>query len=35
MNQKTAMIVAITAIVVLMIAPRLRALPVVGKLPTV
>lgn len=35
MNQKTMITVAITALVVLMIAPRLRSLPVVSKLPTV
>jgi hypothetical protein len=32
--KKTLMIVAVTAIVVLLIAPRLRALPGVSKLPT-
>jgi len=35
MNQKTIMVAVITAILVLMVAPRLRALPIVGKLPTV
>lgn len=35
MNQKTMIVVAVTAIIVLMIAPRLRQLPVVSKLPTV
>jgi hypothetical protein len=35
MNKQTMITVAITAIVVLMIAPRLRALPGVNKLPTV
>jgi hypothetical protein len=34
MNKKTVMIAVVVAIVVLMIAPRLRALPVVSKLPT-
>jgi hypothetical protein len=35
MNKKTVYVVVITAIVVLMVAPRLRALPGVNKLPTV
>ena len=35
MNQKTLIIVAITAIIVLMAAPKLRQLPIVSKLPTV
>lgn len=35
MNQKTLMTVAITAVVVLIIAPKLRTLPIVSKLPTV
>lgn len=35
MNQKTLMVVVITAVVVLIAAPKLRQLPVVGKLPTV
>lgn len=35
MNQKTLIIVAVTALIVLMVAPRLRALPIVSKLPTV
>lgn len=35
MNQKTLMTVGITAIVVLVLAPKLRQLPVVSKLPTV
>jgi hypothetical protein len=35
MNQKTLMTVAITAVVVLIIAPKLRSLPIVSKLPTV
>lgn len=35
MNQKTLITVAVTALIVLMIAPRLRALPVVSKIPTV
>lgn len=34
-NSKTLWIVAITAIVVLIAAPRLRQLPGVNKLPTV
>ena len=35
MNKNTMLIVAVTAIIVLMVAPRLRALPVISKLPTV
>ena len=35
MNQKTLIIIAVTALIVLMVAPRLRALPIVSKLPTV
>lgn len=35
MNQKTLIIVAVTAIITLILAPKLRALPVVSKLPTV
>jgi len=35
MNQKTIMVVVITAVVVLMLAPRIRSLPIVSKLPTV
>ncbi len=35
MNQKTVMVVLVTAIVVLVTANKLRSLPVVGKLPTV
>lgn len=35
MNQKTLMVVAITAVIVLVLAPKLRTLPVVNKLPTV
>jgi len=35
MNKQTMITVAITAIIVLMIAPRLRQLPGVNKLPTV
>lgn len=35
MNQKTMTVVAITVIVTLILAPKLRQLPVVGKLPTV
>jgi hypothetical protein len=35
MDKKTMYAVVITAIVVLMVAPRLRALPGVNKLPTV
>lgn len=35
MNQKTLITVAVTALIVLMIAPRLRSLPLVNKVPTV
>lgn len=35
MNQKTLIVVAVTAIIVLMVAPRLRQLPLVSKIPTV
>jgi hypothetical protein len=35
MNQKTLITIAVTALIVLMVAPRLRALPVVNKIPTV
>lgn len=35
MNQKTLIIVVITIVVTLMVAPRLRSLPGVNKLPTV
>lgn len=35
MNKKTLMIVGVTAVVVLVLAPRLRELPLVSKLPTV
>jgi hypothetical protein len=35
MNKNTIWIVLITAIVVLAVAPRLRALPGVNKIPTV
>lgn len=35
MNQKTLMIVAVTAVIVLIAAPKLRSLPIVSKLPTV
>ncbi len=35
MNKKTIMIVAITAVIVLMVAPRLRGLPGVNKLPII
>lgn len=35
MNQKTLMVVGITAIIVLILAPKLRSLPLVSKLPTV
>lgn len=35
MNQKTVWVVVVTAIVVLVLAPRLRALPIVNKIPTV
>jgi hypothetical protein len=35
MNKKTLMIVGVTAVVVLIVAPRLRQLPLVDKLPTI
>lgn len=35
MNQKTLIIVAVTAILTLMLAPKLRQLPGVSKLPTI
>lgn len=35
MNQKTMITVAVTAIIVLIIAPKLRSLPIVSKLPTI
>lgn len=35
MDKKTLIIVAVTAIIVLMVAPRLRGLPIVNKIPTV
>lgn len=35
MNQKTMIIVAVTAVIVLIAAPKLRSLPVLSKLPTV
>lgn len=35
MNQKTVMIVVVTALIVLVTANKLRSLPVVSKLPTV
>lgn len=35
MNQKTMITVLVTAVVVLVMANKLRSLPVVGKLPTV
>lgn len=35
MNQKTMITVAVTAILVLVLAPKLRQLPIVNKLPTV
>lgn len=35
MNQKTMIVVAITALVTLVLAPKLRSLPGVSKLPTV
>ena len=35
MNQKTLMTVAVTAVLVLVLAPKLRSLPLVSKLPTV
>jgi len=34
MDKKTLIIIGVTAVVVLMIAPRLRALPGVSKIPT-
>ena len=34
MNKKTMYTVAVTAVVVLILAPKLRSLPVVNKLPT-
>lgn len=35
MNQKTLMTVIVTAVAVLVLAPKLRTLPVVSKLPTI
>ena len=35
MNRKTVMIVAVTALVVLLVANRLRSLPLVNKIPEV
>lgn len=35
MNQKTVMIVLVTIVLTLMVAPRLRNLPGINKLPTV
>lgn len=35
MNQKTVMLVVVTAVIVLIAAPKLRSLPVVSKLPTI
>jgi len=35
MNQKTLMIVAATAVVTLVLANKLRSLPLVNKIPTV
>jgi hypothetical protein len=35
MNKQTMMVVAITAIVVLIAANKLRSLPIVSKLPTI
>lgn len=35
MNKNTMWIVAITAVIVLLIAPRLRQLPGVNRLPTI
>ena len=35
MNKQTMWIVAVTAIVVLVLAPRIRQLPGVNKLPTI
>jgi Ni/Fe-hydrogenase subunit HybB-like protein len=34
MNQKTLMTIGITALVVLVLAPKLRSLPLLSKLPT-
>jgi hypothetical protein len=34
-NKKTMMVVAITAVVTLVLAPRLKALPGVNRIPTV
>jgi hypothetical protein len=35
MNKKTAIVVVVTVVVTLMLADKLRALPVVSKIPTV
>lgn len=35
MNKNTMIIVAVTAIIVLIVAPKLRQLPGVNKLPTI
>ena len=35
MDKKTVIIVGVTAVVVLVLAPKLRQLPLVSKLPTV
>lgn len=35
MNQKTIIIVVVTVVVTLALAPKLRSLPVVNKIPTV
>lgn len=34
-DKKTIILVVVVAVVVLMVAPRLRSLPVVNKIPTV
>lgn len=34
MNKKTATVVIVTAVITLVLADKLRSLPVVGKLPT-
>jgi hypothetical protein len=35
MNQKQLIVIAVTAVIVLMAADKLRSLPVVNKLPTI
>lgn len=35
MNKKTVIVVGVTVVVTLILADKLRSLPVVGKLPTV